>query len=236
MCGKYNDSLRHRLFLCPAVETLRRKVVSRTYIKQALAAASVEDMLLYYRGIMLHPRHPQPDSGTDAIEIIWHDPQEQDKGFTGDLFTDGACTQHVIPELTRAATGVVLLDEQGNRRASIQKPVPRHYPQSAPAAEFLAANIAHQLAQKPATIHTDCLNVYKAMQALPQVYTKSPYVGIMAEVSRRNKHTDIEWAKVKSHLDPTAPMITEVERRKRLGNDWADKTAKKATEKKTREV
>ena len=134
LCGKYRDSLRHRLFLCPEVEHLRKKVVSKAYIKQALDATSVEDMLLYFRGIMLHPRRPQPDQGTDAIQITWHGAPEKDNRFTGDIFTDGACTPHVIPELTRAAAGVVLLDEQSNKRASIQKPVPIHCPQSAPAA------------------------------------------------------------------------------------------------------
>ena len=68
------------------------------------------------------------------------------------------------------------------------------------------------------------------MQALPQVNTKSPHAGIMAEVNRRNKQTDIEWAKIKSHLDPTAQGITYVARRRSIGNDWADKTAKKAIE------
>ena len=50
----------------------------------------------------------------------------------------------------------------------------------------------------------------------------------MAEASRRRKHEDIEWTKVKSHKDPTEQGIQDIERKRRLGNDWADKTAKEA--------
>ena len=56
--------------------------------------------------------------------------------------------------------------------------------------------MAHQLAHQPATIHTHCLNVHRAMKALPYVNAESPYAGIMAEISRRNKHKDITLIKV----------------------------------------
>ena len=98
------------------------------------------------------------------------------------LYTDGARAQNKIPELTRAAAAVIAMDAEGNKVATAQSAVPRHLLQTAPAAEFLAANTAHKLAQPPATIHTDCLNVYKAMQIIPYISQKSPYTKIIAEI------------------------------------------------------
>ena len=80
-------------------------------MQKAFAAASIEDMLLYYRGIMLHPARPEPEMKTQATEITWYSHTQQD-ALTGQIFTDSACKPHVIPELTRAAPGVVLMDEQ----------------------------------------------------------------------------------------------------------------------------
>ena len=80
-----------------------------------------------------------------------------------------------------------MLDSKGMKAATIAAQVPRHLPQTAPAAEFYTAQLAHKMIQPPATIHADCLNVYKAATELPSISTKSPYVGILLEMSRRSK-------------------------------------------------
>mgnify|MGYP002057023546 CR=1 FL=1 len=121
-----------------------------------------------------------------------------------------------------------MLDREGKKAATIAAPVPRHLPHTAPAAEFYAAQLAHKMLQPPATIHTDCLSVYKAARALPCVNTKSPYVGMLLEMSRRNKSQPIHWGKVKAHIVPAAPGSSEAERILRIGNDMADRAAKYA--------
>ena len=87
-------------------------------------------------------------------------------GLQGHIYTDGACVPHKIPEFARAAAGVVVLNDEGQKVATLTAPVPRHLPQTAPSAEFYAAQIACSKVTAAATVPTDCLNVYKATNHL----------------------------------------------------------------------
>ena len=109
---------------------------------------------------MLHPEHPAPARETSQINIKWHK-ESTDNRIQGQVYTDGACTPHKIPELSRAAPGVIMMDDEGAKVATFEAPVPRRMPQTAPAAEFYAADLAYHMSQVQTTIHTDCMNVYK---------------------------------------------------------------------------
>ena len=141
-----------------------------------MAATSLEEILLFYRGTILHPDHPLPAEELKQVEIQWHNGYEADT-ITGQIYTDGACKPHKIRELSRAAAGVVTLNEEGQKMATISALVPRHPPRTAPSAEFYAAQIASGKLTPPATMHTDCLNVYKAAKALPQRYSGAMQIG-----------------------------------------------------------
>ena len=82
-----------------------------------MEATTLEEILLFYRGIILHPDYPLPATGHEEPEIQWHTETRTD-GLKGHIYTDGACVPHKIPELARAAAGVVVLNDEG------QKPSP----------------------------------------------------------------------------------------------------------------
>ena len=83
--------------------------------------------MMFYRGIIIHPDNPLPAEEVEQATIQWHSGRTSSY-ITGQIYTDGACAPHKIWDLSRAAAGVAMIDEAGNKAATSAAPVPRHPP------------------------------------------------------------------------------------------------------------
>ena len=78
-----------------------------------LSEENEEDYLLYTRGLFRHPGDvlPMPareDTDEHGVEVSWSNaPGKTDfSDMRGNIFVDGSCVAHKIPELSRAGWGV----------------------------------------------------------------------------------------------------------------------------------
>ena len=83
----------------------------------------------------------------------------------GPTFQDGSAKAHQIKELARAAWGIVLLDAEASKVATVSGPVWWPLPQTSAAAEWLSYTMLAQFAG-PAGVqpHQDYLNLVKVCE------------------------------------------------------------------------
>ena len=156
----------------------------------------------------------------------------EDAVFAGDAYVDGSCTRSDVPELRRAAAALVVLDYAS------QPPVPKYVVsapvwapllQTSPAAEFVAAAIAFQLATGPQmlTVYSDCTAVCKQHAAYPTIRPSAPYAGIVRD---RALHGSARFVAPLVHVRAHQAIhaVPEHIRIHAIGNDQADQAAKAA--------
>ena len=226
LCKTGPDTLLHRLWQCPAVHFQRKELVTDAQIDFAMSLdTSLSDRLLVTRALFQHPACQYPAPLADgAVHVQWH-VELDDQTWAGDIFTDGSCTRHSVPDLQRAGWGVAVFRDK-QLVCEAWGPVWAPTPQTPQAAEFCAYSFAAQRVQAAATVLSDCQNVVtQAGKPLSmQLSWRRPYASAFVSARRGSgKIADVQ--KVAAHKDPDEVGITDEERYKRRGNDAADKAA-----------
>ena len=149
-------------------------------------------------------------------------------GVQGDVYLDGSCTRHIVPELQRAGWAVVQLGDSGDMVARVFGPVWRPLPQTPQAAEFCAYAAATELLLGPSTLYDDCSNVVAAAKkpVAEALSWRRPNAGIIkASFRHASRNHVIDVLKVKGHVDEAAVEDPVLKRHAR-GNAFADEAAK----------
>ena len=161
LCELADDTPCHRLYGCECDEAraCREQFAPPDFVARALAAGP--GSLMYERGLLTHPGWPPPTEEVATAFLVDGEQAELPGSMEGDLFVDGACYPHVVPDLARAGWAVVQHNPAGPRRAIYGRVWPP-LPQTSQAAEWVAWAVAHQVASGPSRIFPDCLNVTRA--------------------------------------------------------------------------
>ncbi len=243
-CGKGPDTIFHRVWLCQAADVVAaRDAVAPPWLRrEAERAEHGATRTFWVTGIVPHPADvwPRPADDADA-ECEWHgmgpppaDARDKDgrPRVSGRMYIDGSCTANIFAELRRAGSSIVQWAQDDERGWTVTYPVPRSYPQTPQAGEYLALGLARQLADKTryADVASDCANVVRDanVSRLAAVSARRMY----AAVNRENL-SDVDWRrialvrKVPAHVMPAAAPPGR-EREDAIGNDKADAAAKAA--------
>ncbi len=99
----------------------------------------------------------QPSSGT---RDLGHG--APDKRFSGRVYGDGSCSPNDIRGLARAAVAIVQVNDWGKLIRAFTFPLPRAFPQTSQASEFVMLAQARRMLEGAAVVYSDCLNVVTA--------------------------------------------------------------------------
>lgn len=227
------DTVFHRVWECTSqhATAAREQHASRKLVARAKAAGP--SSALFTRALAGHPAASVPKpAGDDSTCVVFcragmrmYDPASWT--LSGNIFYDGACTSHVVPELSRAGWGAVEVDEQGNVLASVQGPVCSPLPQTAQAGEHCGRTAVVELLDGPSVLYGDCRSVCDAAKwsfarALNPKLVHSA-ASRMARFSPGNRFVT-EDCKVKAHMDPDKVLDPQLKWRA-LGNKAADERA-----------
>ena len=197
-------------------------------MREARAAGPMERF--YVTGVFPHPA----DIWTPPDEVhntVWEEKEGLEGVMEGDIYIDGSCTTGPFKELRRAAFAVVAMKEDGQVTATASSPLWRSLPQTPQAAEYVALAAATQMVTGRSKIFCDCKNVVDDAQDLRGGARngKKQHAGILRDILKyeANWKKIEEVAKVKAHQD-ISTIKEERERRRAIGNDHADASAKAA--------
>jgi hypothetical protein len=179
------------------------------------------------RAIGAHPADERPrpleSEGVTFESIV---PMEVE-GVQGDIYLDGSCTRHIVPELSCAGWVFVQLGEDGEVVAKAFGPVWRSLPQTPQAAEFCAYAAAPQLLLGPSTSYGDCSNVISAanMDVQRALSWRRPHAGIIKATLKEPGLRRVKGVlKVKTHVNEREVEDPNLKRHAR-GNTFADEAA-----------
>ncbi len=240
LCGKFGDTLHHRIWECehPQVVAARR-TAAPPWIMQEIARRP-RNQALWVSGLIPHPGDDWPRPASEAIPTVEFqgpgEPPMHEDGrprILGDIYVDGSCTSHVISELRRAATSLVVLGESQEEKWRVRMAVPTPMPQTPQAAEFVAVPLVHAYAKgvdERFNVASDCLNVVRSCneEAAKAMGHTRAYGGIMKPAL-----ADPDWRKritvrkVPAHVAPET-LPEGQEKRDAIGNQYADEAAKSA--------
>ena len=79
--------------------------------------------------------------------------------LAADLYLDGSCSRHVVPELQCAGWGIIQLDQEGEVAARVFGPLRRSLPQTPQVAGLCAYAAPVELAGDSVVLQVDCSNV-----------------------------------------------------------------------------
>ena len=228
LCGKAEDSTRHRLIECEAVQGERDEVGLSWLGRFAETEESYDIRIL--RGWVPHPgpmvQRPAGDCEPTVEYFGEHDPSGT---MGGHVFWDGSCTCEAIPELNRAAWSAVQVDNEGFMTARMRGPVPFGLPQTPQAAEHVGAVYTLANTRLGSMCYGDCRNVTKCCEDLKAgKEVRGAYRQLYGKLQRSDAEVpDSMWIKAHRTLDDDAD---EVEKLHIRGNGEADREAKKAVE------
>ena len=236
LCGTGEDTLFHRIWQCqaPAVCAARNRAARKGLIDEAIIAGSGNPM--YTHGFFPHPGDEiQPPCPTLESEC-WH--RDGADGcidgivrMNGDIFADGHASRTNVDELNRASWAIVEIDEDDTIVAYARGCVPRYLPQTAQAAEFMAAAFTPQVCGPNTVLHDDCENVVRQFNRPRSEWTdeRKVYAGLMRwAVAAQNSSNLDSLMKVPAHVELSDPSLNPVERHKAKGNNLADWHANEA--------
>ena len=243
LCHAEPDTEFHRWWECSASATERDRLTSNATRERALAAGSRS--LLFSRGIVEHPDEifPLPAAHVQQrIQVKQRDGTWTNKEFHGfvpdgllsneyDLYTDGSCSTAALAERRRAGWAVVWADVKGTEVGRISGVVPRGFPQTPQAAEYLAALAAAEVAQPGHEVFCDCLGVvrhFAGRTGAAQLSAKLRYSGVVRLARGEAGWQQVkQMSKVPAHVDLSAQLSAN-DLRKARGNAAADEAAKAA--------
>lgn len=125
------------------------------------------------------------------------------------LYIDGYCSTAALAERRRAGWAVVWTDDLGTACGKLSGMVPRPYPQTPQAAEFVAGLVSSQTAVQPQNVASDCLNVVKqfGQEVVQQLAFRKKYSGVLLQArAHRGWEVAKEMRKVPAHVDFKDPI------------------------------
>ncbi len=240
LCGCRGDTLRHRMYECSKTAEAAEAVAPNWFLAEARRADPTDPF--WETGVFPHPADLAPlpsagitvawDSGPDEMQgVIGESPSScggKDVGFGGYIYMDGSALPHVIKDLSRAGSAVLMTDGSGNvlRRGLVA--VPNHLPQTSQVSEGLALAVTVRALTRRALVSGDCKAVVDAANApcAKMLAARRKHGGLLMDVlrdpERRRLAGDTRW--VKAHRK-CAEDASEETRRDIKGNDAADAAA-----------
>ncbi len=245
-CGRGPDTPHHRIWKCQAEDVVKaRNAVAPPWIRREAANADTADNGIFWTtGFLPHPgdEWPRPDEGNDA-HWEWAgegDPSEQDRTAAGkphlhgSMYIDGSCTAHVFAELRRAGSAIVQWSAATGDAWIVKYPVPRMYPQTPQAAEYIALALTRQSTDttRASNVASDCANVVAdtTVRRMTAIRAGRTYAAI-----NRENLADTAWVrsavvrKVPAHVNPYS-VPEGPQREDAIGNGKADTAAKQAVD------
>ncbi len=253
-CGAAGDTPHHRVYGCPHTEDAVLKCVPRWLYDEGRRASP--NSRFWVTASFPHPGDDWPkapavirgewihgDGGAldgdgeggaraaianDALSIGGGSAAQ---GFGGYVYGDGSCEPNDIRGLERAAVAILEATARGELVSAFSFPLPRLFPQTSQASEYVMVAQARRMLTRRGIIHSDCLNVVKAATgSLRRALAPSRlYAGVNLDKAQMLEQDrlvqDVVW--VKSHR---AARGTEDEATLRdiKGNAEADRLAKAA--------
>ena len=237
-CGEQGDSVFHRAWLCAETQCkiARAKAAPQWFLSYARNVG--KDDPLFNNGWITCPAFLEPADLATDIRAENADGEEisiNDVKLEGPVFVDGSCSRETLGHLNRASWSVVMMPERPPWKptVTVMGPVWRSVAQTPQAGEQVGAAVVFQLLSGKATIHSDCSNVV-ADHACPELAVRRG--GLHAGTVRSTlagDHSLAEVEKVKAHRDLgeiAARAPGSQEHFLAVGNDYADKAAKRAQE------
>ncbi len=236
LCRRARDTLTHRVYECPHSEEAVKAAVPDWFWTEARRTAAGSSF--WTTGICPNPADlaPPPDVElTVTCERLGAgDGQAENDGLMdikGWAYIDGSATTPAIRGMARAGCAIVNTDDQDTPLKILRAAVPRHLPQTAQAAEFLAYGLVVGALRGQTTITGDCLNVINAANGHARnvlAHTKT-YAGILLSTiaipERRRLAGHVRWTRAhqKAKGDEPPDVLRDIK-----GNDAADAAAKEA--------
>ena len=235
LCGKQEDTIHHRLWRCdhPPVKAARERAATPAVIAAAVAAGP--SSALFNRGLFPHPETDWPDAAEGTChQFRQHglvDEACDDFTMQGDVFVDGSCDQHPIKDLRRAGWGGATLGADGKVNREVRGCVPRCYPQSSQAGEYVALPAVGRRLTGPSTIASDCANVVRDWNAPAEIdnpnHRKAYSVIITGSKGEEGCPfiTEVRWVKAHQSVAGAKLRGGEAGATEARSNDAADKAA-----------
>ncbi len=155
----------------------------------------------------------------------------RDQHLGGYVYGDGSCEPSDIRGLDRAGVAILEVNGAGDVLKAFHFPLPRPFPQTSQASEFVMVAQARRLLARRATLLSDCLNVVRAA-ASPIRRALAPnrlYAGICLDryqmIDQDKLIQDVQWVKSHRALGGNEDAVTA---RNIKGNAAADRLAKAA--------
>ena len=236
LCGVSEDTAFHRIWQCqaPTAVAARTRAAAKGLVRKAIAAGQEDP--LYTHGFFPHPGDSIQMPCQEMKSECWHRNGQQGcidgaVRMHGDIYADGHATRTGINELNRASWAIVEIDHNDDVVAWVRGCVPSHHPQTAQAAEFMAAALTPQICGPNTVLYDDCANVVKQFNkgADNWIDDTKVYAGLMkwAKLAdRADNLTGLE--KVPAHVDYKDTSLSPMERHHAYGNHMADWHANEA--------
>ena len=196
------------------------------------ARAAKEGNVLYERGLLQHPAGEAPQPAGDRDDRWWAEDGSQE--FTDcEVFVDGSCTTHAVPELRRAAWAAVEVDAiSGKVTKCLSGVVPSTFLQTPQAAEFVVMEAVAARISAGVSLASDCLNVVQQMHApmAQRLRTNKIFAGISRSLAKWSGDIQEVFKKVRkvaAHVE-VDQCATEMAKKDARGNGAADLAAKAA--------
>ena len=157
-CGA-EDTVFHRVWICPFGQNVREVVASADLIRAAVAAGPTSP--LFARALAPHPVEPEA-ARSDGLVVHWARTIDGEGAFRaqqGPIFVDGSAVNPHHPAIASAACAAVQVDVEGKVLVSLRAAVPRGWPQTAACAERLVIGLVAQFVHGHCDIYSDCQGV-----------------------------------------------------------------------------
>ena len=236
LCQAADDSIHHRVWVCPATADLREKHKGLT---EAAIAAGPDNAIYCLGGIMLSPADDKPQASNEQPSAADFE-KPIFRACRGKVYVDGSATTPGIPELRRASWAAVQIDDEtGEEIASAAGTVPAGWPQTAQAAEHCGVWETAVRSEAQVCIVGDCAGVVDESRRLQhrsdtRVWERKMYGGLWRKAKQCRALPGLTgMQKVKAHQNWQGIEDLD-ERRLAKGNARADALAKQALQGHTR--
>ncbi len=239
-CGCRGDTVRHRVWECQHADVVAaRNRAAPRWLREEVARRPVSQTR-WTNGLVPHPGDVWPRPAQEAAPQAIYDgpgdpPIDEGSGLpslVGRVYVDGSCSQHVVSELKRAATAIVIRDAEVGTLWRIRMPVPTPMPQTSQSAEHVALPMLQAYLRGTSSawdVASDCASVVRACgePVHRAIGSTRVYGGLLKTVL-----CDVEWSrrvtvrKVAAHVN--ADALEGEAKEDALGNEAADREAKLA--------
>ncbi len=226
LCRAARDTIYHRVYACSKTEAAVRLVVPAWFWEESQRAAG--NKVFWTTAVLPHPADVAPQPRDDLymqVEVAEHRERADAEALAaareaglqedgtdhrdvhqraqlgGKVYFDGSCKPSPIRDVARAACAIVEVDSRGQLVRSLEAVVPRHLPQTAQCAEYLAMTLGYEYVRRAAEFTGDCLGVVRAMggAARRALAPAARYAGLVLHTyknpeRRRLVHT-VRWTK-----------------------------------------